>query len=100
MNFPVPPLHAAVIDANGMCTTEWAQYYSNLHLQQKINLPDDGFWIPKVTADQRAEIEKEYLDDKNTIPNPKYNQGQHVVDVASGEHYLNIAGTFKKVTVT
>lgn len=100
MRFPLPPTDSPVIDKNGMMTHEWAQYHANLHLQNKTNLSDDGFWIPKVTPEQITELEKQYLDPENTDVNPKYNQAQHVYNTQTNKHMLNENGTFKTIVTS
>jgi hypothetical protein len=100
MRVPVAPVHAPIVDANGMITPEWSQYHDNLHIQLNYHLPEDGSIIPSVDNAQITEMEKEFLDPDNTIPNPKFKQTKHVYNTETKKYMLNVDGVFKDITVT
>lgn len=84
MRIPNVPIDKIVND-DGRITNTWSAFFQNLMTQMRLNLSDDGFTPPFVTAVEVLQL--------NTVDNV----GRIVYNTTTSRMMINNSGTFENI---
>jgi hypothetical protein len=78
-----------LVDQNGVMTSEWSNFMTQLVTELQLNLNNEGYKLPSQSTVNINDLTDA---DKST--------GAMIYDADTNEFKVNIAGTWKVVTVT
>jgi hypothetical protein len=84
------------VDNNGYITTEWQFILQQLFTLLQKNLSDEGYLIPQQPTSVITTLQTQFA----ANPTPSAFFGDLLYDSTTNQAKINIAGTFKVITVT
>jgi hypothetical protein len=88
--------YSPITERDGNLSPIWSLIIQQLLSVLQTNLSDTGYILPQLTTTQIAALQASFA----LAPNPSLYYGDMVYDSTLNEVKVNIAGTFKVVTVT
>lgn len=84
------------VGRDGMLTDQWLLIIQQLITQLQTNLSNEGYLIPQLPTTTITDLQTQYA----ASANPSVYYGNLLYDSTTNQLKVNIAGTFKVITVT
>lgn len=95
MNIPTL-FNTKMVDSQGYLNPDWYNLFQQLFTQMQLNLSNNGYQLPQQSAANISNIQASFA---NT-PNPSLYYGDILYNTTNDTAMVNIAGTFKTITVS